>query len=171
MFCPCLVRRPVPHHPGCVQPWRGYVVGEQAHGLDHCLGKVVGSFCHVIRQVYLELVVPAIVGSMDQHAQEVALATYLLGFLDIRAIRGIDILGGFHPLCDKLRCHQSLFAILRTSLRMLNYTNQGLEVLHILCVGHIMALVVHRHLMLSLLECPRALLVVVEAAAAPLFNY
>ena len=53
-----------------LQPWWGYVVGEYAHGLDHCLGEVVSSFHHVVRQVYLELVVPAIVGSAEQHSRE-----------------------------------------------------------------------------------------------------
>ena len=74
-----------------LQPWWGYVVGEYAYGLDHCLGEVVGSFRHVVLQVYLELVVPAIVGSAEQHAREVAFEAYLLGFLDVRTIRGIDV--------------------------------------------------------------------------------
>ena len=49
--------------------------------------------------------------------------------------------------------------------------NQGLEMLHILCVGHIMGLLVHRHLLLCLLKGPCALLVVVEAAAVPSDDY
>ena len=53
----------------------------------------------------------------------------------------------------------------------LNPANQGLEMLHILCVGHIMGLVVHRHLLLCLLKGPSALLVVVEAAAVPSDDY
>ena len=77
---------------------------------------------------------PAIVGSAEQHAREVAFPAYLLGFLDVHAIRGINVLGHY-SLRDKLCCQQSWFATVRTSVH-LNYTNQGLEVLHILCVGH-----------------------------------
>ncbi len=91
----------------------GYVVGEQAHGLDYSLGKVVGSFCHVVQQVYLELEVLAIAGFVEQCAREVALAAYLLGFLDVYTIRGLNVLG-FHSLRDKLRRHQSWFATVRT---------------------------------------------------------
>ncbi len=31
-----------------LQSWRGYIVGEQANGLDNCLQIVVGSLCHVL---------------------------------------------------------------------------------------------------------------------------
>ena len=65
-----------------------------------------------------------------------------------------------------IRVCDAWFATVCTSVR-LDHANQGLEMLHILCVGHVVGLVVHRHLMLSLLESPRALLVVVETAAAP----
>ena len=78
-----------------LQPWWGYVVGEYTHGLDHCLREVVSSFHHVARQVYLELVVvvPAIVGSAEQHSREKAFAAYLLGFFDVLTIHGIDVFG------------------------------------------------------------------------------
>ncbi len=69
-------------------------------------------------------------------------------------------------MCNKLRCHQSWFATVSTSVR-LNHANQSLEMLHILCVGHVAGLVVGRNLMLGLLESVRALLVVVETAAVP----
>ena len=49
--------------------------------------------------------------------------------------------------------------------------NQGLEMLHILCVGHILGLLVHRHLLLCLLKGPCALLVVAEVAAVPSDDY
>ena len=73
-----------------LQSWREYVVSEHAHGLKHRLGIVVDSICHVVRQVYLELVVPAVVGSAEQHAREVAqvalAVAYFFGFDDCRLI-------------------------------------------------------------------------------------
>jgi len=65
-----------------LQSWRGYVVSEQVHGLDNCLRIVVGSLLHVVRQVHLELEVSAVVGSVEQHAREVAFAAYFFGFDD-----------------------------------------------------------------------------------------
>jgi hypothetical protein len=149
-----------------LQPWQGYVVGEHAHGLNHRLQIVVSSLCHVVRQVHLELVVLAVVSSTELHALEVALAAYFFGFDDCCAICGGDVFR-LHSLRNELHCHQSWFATVSTSVR-LDHTNQGLEVLHILCVGHVVGLVVGRNLMLTLLESVRALLVVVKTAAVPL---
>jgi hypothetical protein len=148
-----------------LQPWQGYVVGEHAHGLNHGLWIVVSPLCHVVRQVHLELVVPAVVGSAEQHAQEVALAAYFFRFDDCYVICGGNVFR-LHSLRNKLHCHQSWFATVSTSVR-LDHANQGLEVLHILCVGHVVGLVVGRNLMISLLESVPALLVVVEMAAVP----
>ena len=53
-------------------------------------------------------------------------------------------------------------------LLRLNHANHCLEILHILCVGHDMGLVVHRHLLLCFLQGPGALLVVVKVTAVPL---
>jgi hypothetical protein len=148
-----------------LQPWWGYIVGEHAHGLNHRLWIVVSSLRHVVRQVHLELVVLAVVGSAEQHAREVALAAYFFGFDDCCAICGGDVFR-LHSLRNELRCHQSWFATVSTSVR-LDHTNQGLEVLPILCVGHGVGLVVGRNSMLSLLESVRALLVVVKMATVP----
>ena len=38
-----------------LQSWRGYVVSEQAQGLDKCLWVVIISLCHVVPQVHLGL--------------------------------------------------------------------------------------------------------------------
>ena len=114
------------------------------------------------------LEVLAIVGSTEHHAREVALAAYLLGFLDICIIHGGNVFE-LHSLRNKLCCHQSWFATVRTSVR-LNYTNQGLEVLHILCVGHLVVLIVRRHSMLCLFKDIHFLLVVAKAAAVPLYD-
>ena len=129
---------------------RGYVVGEQVHGLDNCLWIIVGSLRHVIRQVYLELEVSAIVGSTELHAREVAFAAYFFGFNDSSPICRVNV---FRPysLSNELRCHKSWFSTKRTSVR-LDHANQGLRLFHILC---------------GLLESVGALLMVVKAAAVP----
>ena len=87
-----------------LQSWREYVVSEHAHGLNHCFWIVVSSLCHVVRQVHLELVVPAVVGSKKQHAREVALASYFFGSDDCCAICGGNIFR-LHSLGNDLRCH------------------------------------------------------------------
>ena len=51
-----------------LQTWRGLLVGQQMYPLSHCLWEVVGSLCHVIGEVILELVEPTIVGAAEQHA-------------------------------------------------------------------------------------------------------
>jgi hypothetical protein len=149
-----------------LQSWWGYVVGEHAHGLNYCLGIVVDSICHVVQQVHLKLVVPAVVGSAEQHAREVALkVAYLFGFDDCRPICRVNIFGP-HFLSNELRCHKSWLLTVRTSVH-LYHADQGFEVFHILCVGHVVGLVVRRHSMLRLLEGIGALLMVVKAAAVP----
>ena len=64
-----------------LQSWRGYIVSEQAQGLDNRLWVVVGFLCHVVRQVHLELEVSAVVGSTEQYAREVAFAAYSCGLM------------------------------------------------------------------------------------------
>jgi len=148
-----------------LQSWWGYLAGEQAHGLDNCFRIVVGSLCHVIRQVHLELEVSAIVGSAEQHAREVALMAYFFSFDDCRPICQVNVCRPHSP-SNEFHCHKSWLLTICTSVR-LNHADQGLEVFHILCVGHVVGLVVRRHSMLCLLEGIGALLTVVEAAAVP----
>jgi hypothetical protein len=148
-----------------LQSWQGYVVSEQAHGLDNRLWIIVGSLCHVVRQVHLELKVSAVVSSAEQHAREVAFAAYFFGFDDCRPICRVNVFRPYY-LSDELRCHESWFSTICTSVH-LDHSDQGLEVFHILCVGHIVGLVVCRHSMLRLLEGIGALLMIVEAAAVP----
>jgi len=71
-----------------------------------------------------------------------------------------------HSLSNELRRHQSWFLTVRTLVH-LDRANQGLEVLHILCVGHVVGLVIRRNLMLCLLEGTGTLLMVDEVAAVP----
>jgi hypothetical protein len=139
---------------------------KKAHGLDNCLRIVVSSLCHVVRQVHLELEVSAVVGSTEQYAREVALPAYFFGFDDCRPICQVNVFRSY-SLSAELRCHESWFSTICTSVH-LGHVDQGLEVFHILCVGHVVGLVVRRHLMLCLLEGIGALLMVVEAAALPL---
>ena len=51
-----------------LQSWQGHIAGEHVHGLNHRLWIAASSLCHVVQQVHLELVVPAVVGSEKQHA-------------------------------------------------------------------------------------------------------
>jgi len=89
-----------------LQSWRGYVVGEQAHGLDNCFWIVVGSLCRVIRQVHLELEVSAVVSSTEQHAREVALAAYFFSFDDCHPICRVNVCRP-HSLSNEFRHHKS----------------------------------------------------------------
>ena len=149
-----------------LQSWWGYVVGEQAHSLDNRLWIVLGSLCHFIRQIHLELEVSAVVGSAEQHAREVALTAYFFGLDGFHAACRINVFR-LHSLSNELRRHQSWFSAIRTSIR-LDYANQRLEVLHILCVGHAVGLVVRRNSMLCLLVGIGTVLMAVKAAAGPL---
>jgi hypothetical protein len=72
---------------------------------------------------------------------------------------------GACSLHNKLHCHQSRFETIRTSLGFDN-ADQVLEMLHILCVDHVVGLIVQRHSVLHLLEGPRALLVVIECGSS-----
>ena len=112
---------------------------------------IIGSLCRVVRHVHLELEVSAVVGSAEQHAREVvAFAAYFFGFDDCRPICQVNVLRPY-SLSDELHRHESWFSTIRTSVR-LDHADQGLEVFHILCVGHVVGLVVCRHSMLCLLE-------------------
>ncbi len=133
-----------------LQSLLGYVVSEQAQSLDNHLRIVVDSLCHVVRQVHLELEVLAVIGSAEQHAREVAFVAYFFGFDDYRTVCSVNIFG-LHSLSNKLRRHQFWFLTVRTSL-CLDHVNHGLEVLHILCVGHVVGLVIRGDSVLRLLK-------------------
>ena len=85
---------------------------------------------------------------------------------DCHAVCSVDIFR-LHSLSNKLRRHQSRFWTVRTSVR-LDHSNQGLEVLHILCVGRVVGLAIGRNSMLCLLKGTGTLLMVIEVAAVPL---
>jgi hypothetical protein len=91
---------------------------------------------------------------------------HLFGLLDNFLASGINVLG-LHSLHNKLCGHQPWLLTMHSPVRLDN-ANQSLEMLHILCVCHIVALVVHWHSMLCLLESPCALLMVIEVAAVPM---
>jgi hypothetical protein len=87
------------------------------------------------------------------------------GLLDLILAGSVNILR-LHSLQNKLCGHQPWLLPERSPIRLKD-ANQGLEMLHILCVHHIVALVVPQHSMLCLIERPRALLMVVKVAAVP----
>ena len=93
--------------------------------------------------------------------------TYFFGFDDdCPAVCSVHVFM-LHSLSNELHRHQSWFLTVRTSVR-LDHANQGLEVRHILCVGHIKGLVIRRNSMICLLKGTGTLLMVVEVAAVPL---
>ena len=94
-----------------------------------------------------------------------SIAAYFFGCDDCRAVCSVDVFR-LHSLSNELCHHQSWFLTVLNSVR-LDHANQGLEVLHILCVGHVVGLVIRRNLMLHLLKGTGTLLMVVEAAAVP----
>jgi hypothetical protein len=75
------------------------------HSLKYLLGKVVGSLGHVVRQIIFELKVLAVVGSVENHAQEVAFAAHLFGLLDLVLAGNVNLLG-LHSLLNKLCGHK-----------------------------------------------------------------
>ena len=91
---------------------------------------------------------------------------YFFGLDDFHVACSINVFR-LHYLSNELCRHLSWFLAVRTSVH-LDYANQHLEVLHILCIGHVVGLVVRRNSMLYLLEGIGTLLMVVEAAAVPL---
>ncbi len=98
--------------------------------------------------------------------REVAFVAYFFGFDDPHVVCSVDLFG-LHSLSNELRRHQSWFSAIGTPIR-LDHSNQGLEVLHVLCVGHVVGLVIRGDSVLRLLKGICTLLMVVEAAAIPL---
>jgi hypothetical protein len=142
-----------------------FLVVEIMHRFYDGLGEVVGPRGHIVHQVILELLVSCVVGALQVHAQQILLSAHLLCLLKLCRVRWVEI-SLCHSLCQQLCPNQSWFSTKCTSIGF-NFSDQHLEVLGIVSVGHVVLLVERGHMMLGLFESPSALLMVIEMTALP----
>ncbi len=121
-------------------PPRHLVVIQKTRCFDDGLREVILSLCHVVCKDSLQLIEPAAVRSLQDHARQVGVATHRQCLLQLVSIGCVDI-HRQHSLLQQLGLDYPWLIPICASIG-LNYTHQCLEVSHVLHDCDLVALVV-----------------------------